>query len=156
MSRNIISVIVVLILLTGGWIGFVVQKQRHEETMESERSRAEEWALRLENATNQNAELREQAERTAAAEVSARKRAEEAKRLAELKVREEEEKRKQRIAELNERLLKEAEDRRRAEDAMNTLSAKMQQLAKAQATAEERLADQSPDCLQLVMFLLMI
>ena len=79
-------------------------------------------------------------ERIAAAEASARKRAEEAKRLAELKLREEEEKRKQRIAELNERLLQEAEDRRRAEDAMNTLSAKMQQLAKAQATAEDRLA----------------
>ena len=93
----------------------MVQKQRHMEAMELERSQAKDWEQRLENATNENAVLREQAEHTAATEAAAHKRAEEAKRLAGL----------------NERLLQEA---------MNTLSVKMQKLARPQESAEERLA----------------
>jgi len=155
MSRNSLTFCFLLLLAGLAGVFILIQKNRHEEQLSRERAQAAAWEHQLEDAANANAELREKAEAGARLEAKARKRAElmaqvesegrrqaeEARKMAEAKARDEEEKRRSRIGELNERLQKEAEERKLAETSLAKLDQKIQALEDLQARSEEKLSD---------------
>ncbi len=125
MSKNIILIVILVVLLGVSWTLYVKQAGKRQEAIERERAQSEEWERHLEQTANENAELREQAE--------------EAKRMAELKVQEEQQEGERRVAELNERLIQEADERRLAEAALRDLAERMKGLDDSYAEAQENL-----------------
>ncbi len=141
MNKNIILILILVVLLGGSWILYVKQAGMHQEAIEKERAQSKEWERNLEQAESENAQLRKQAERTAQEEAKARKQAEEAERMAKLKAEEEHWEREQRVAELNERLIQEADERRLAEAALRDLANRMKKLSSSYAEAQAKLEE---------------
>lgn len=105
-----------------------------KERTSQEASRAQQ---ELSNLEAQNAALAAQ-NREREAQLAAARMAEEARRMADEKAKQDEVARLARIEELNERLKREAEERRRAEQAMLALQQRLEALSLAQAEADAR------------------
>ena len=139
--RSSAKVILALVLIAAASSGlYIWQSGRHQKALDRERVQSEEWERQLERAANENADLLEKAERNVEREAEARRQAEDARRMAELKAKEEEERRQKRITELNERLIEEADERRKAEASLVELAEKMKALEAAQIEAQEKLS----------------
>jgi len=139
MVKNIIFFVVILILAGGFWVIYQKQVDQNADNLAEEKALSEDWERKLENATNQNAELKELAERIAKQEADGRVKAEEARRMVELKAQKDEEERLKRIAELKERLVQEAGERRKAEQAMMEIAEKVKALEAAQRESQRKL-----------------
>lgn len=139
MAKNIIFIVILLVVAGASWMVYQKQGDRHVEELAEEKTLSQEWERKLEDATNQNAELKELAERIAKQEAEGRAKAEEAQRMAEQKAQKAEEERQQRIAELKERLVREAEERHKAEQAMLEVAEKVKALEMAQRESQKQL-----------------
>ncbi len=139
MVKNIIFIVLVLILAGGFWVVYKKLNDQHLSAMAEEQALSEDWERKLEDATNQNAELKELAERIAKQEADGRKNAEDARRMAELKAQKDEAERLKRIADLREQLVQEAEERRKAEQAMLAVAEKVKALEEAQRESNRQL-----------------
>ena len=128
MAKNIIFIVIVLVVAGGAWVVYQKQADQYGDELAEEQALSQEWERKLEDATNQNAELKELAERIAKQETKGRIQAEEARNMAELRAQKAEEERRIRIAELRERLMQEAEERRKAEKAMLEVAEKVKPL----------------------------
>lgn len=134
------SLVVLIVIIVGGL--YLWQSQRHEEAIAQEREHVEERERKLEKVVIENVELRRRAEEIAAQGKASRAQAvqaEEAKRMAELTAEKTEQERQKRIDELSERLVKEADERRKAEATLVDLKEKLQALGLAQMEAREKL-----------------
>ena len=139
MAKNIIFIVIVLVVAGGAWVVYQKQADQYGEVLAEEQALSQEWERKLEDATNQNAELKELAERIAKQESEGRIQAEEARNMAELRAQKAEEERRIRIAELRERLMQEAEERREAEKAMLEVAEKVKALEAAQRESQKQL-----------------
>ena len=127
--------------MTISWSLFLIQRIKHREQTDQERMQAAQWEKMLEDLANENAEREKEAQLNAESEIEARMMAEEAQRMAELKAKEDEEARQQRIEELRKKLTDEITERREAENALNLLNEKLRSLENAQSQATEKLND---------------
>ncbi len=139
MAKNIVFIVIILVVAGGSWAVYQNQVQKHEDELAQEKALSQEWESKLENATNQNAELKDLAERIAKQEAEGRAKAEESQRMVELKAQKAEEERQQRIEELKERLGREADERRKAEQAMLQVAEKVKALEAAQLESQKQL-----------------
>ena len=139
-KSSVVPLIVLIVIILGGL--YLWQSRRHEDALAQEREQMEQRQRELEEAANENVELRRQAEEIAAREEAIRVQAiqaEEAKRMAEITAEKAEQERQKRIDELSERLVREANERRKAEEALAELKEKSRALEVAQAEAQEKL-----------------
>lgn len=125
--------------MTISWSLFLIQRIKHKEQLDQERTQAAQWEKMLEDLANENAEREKEAQLSAESEIEARIMAEEAQRMAELKAKEDEESRQQRIEELRKKLTDEITERREAENALNLLNEKLYSLENAETQAKEKL-----------------
>jgi len=125
--------------VTISWSLFLIQRIKHKEQLDQERTQAAQWEKMLEDLANENAEREKEAQLSAESEIEARIMAEEAQRMAELKAKEDEESRQQRIEELRKKLTDEITERREAENALNLLNEKLYSLENAETQAKEKL-----------------
>gem|GEM_PF-6820138 len=139
MKKNIIIFCVLVCLVTISWSLFLIQRIKHKEQLDQERTQAAQWEKMLEDLANENAEREKEAQLSAESEIEARIMAEEAQRMAELKAKEDEESRQQRIEELRKKLTDEITERREAENALNLLNEKLYSLENAETQAKEKL-----------------
>ncbi len=139
MAKNIIFIVIVFVVAGAAWVVYQKQADQHGEKLAEEQALSQEWERKLEDATNQNAELKDLAERIAKQEVEGRLQAEEAAKMAELRAQNAEEERRIRIAELRDRLMQEAEIRRKAEKAMLEVAEKVKALEAAQKESQKQL-----------------
>ncbi len=139
MKKNIIIFCVVVCLVTISWSLYLIQRIKHKEQLDQERMQAAQWEKMLEDLANENAEREMKAQLNAESEIEARMMAEEAQRMTELKAKEDEEARQQRIEELRKKLTDEITERREAETALNLLNEKLRSLENAQSQTTEKL-----------------
>ncbi len=139
MAKNIIFIVILLAVAGGAWVVYQKQADQHGEELAGEQAMSEEWERKLEDATNQNADLKDMAERIAKQETEGRLQAEEARNMAELRAQKAEEERRIRIAELKDRLMQETEERRKAEKAMLEVAEKVKALEAAQRESQNQL-----------------
>ncbi len=144
MANNIIFIVILFIVILlavagGAWVVYQKQADQHGEELAGEQAMSEEWERKLEDATNQNADLKDMAERIAKQETEGRLQAEEARNMAELRAQKAEEERRIRIAELKDRLMQETEERRKAEKAMLEVAEKVKALEAAQRESQNQL-----------------
>ncbi len=118
---------------------YLIQSVKYKEQLQQERVQSAQWEKMLEDLANDNVEREKIAQSNAANEIKARLMAEEAQRLAELKVEMDEKAGLQRIDELRKKLIVEIEDRREAENILNLLSEKLILLENEQSQAKEKL-----------------